>query len=169
METDFPEKQGTSPAHWFNPCCCPCSAIDACERSNGGCSAKAECRRTMPGNRACVCSAGYTGDGIVCIGEHECGSGVTHRTATAARFPAGHDPPSTPTHKCSLLIPYPLMPKASFPATWQTTHLQQPNLIKNLPLARITPSPAVIHTLLWPSQAKTFSYCTAPPQVWFQK
>ncbi|NXV43294.1 STAB2 protein, partial [Uria aalge] len=46
-----------------------CSAIDACETSNGGCSAKAECRRTTPGNRVCVCDAGYTGDGIVCIGK----------------------------------------------------------------------------------------------------
>ncbi|NWT09826.1 STAB2 protein, partial [Vireo altiloquus] len=49
-----------------------CSAIDACESSNGGCSAKAECRRTTPGNRACVCSAGYTGDGIVCIEINPC-------------------------------------------------------------------------------------------------
>ncbi|KAF4800298.1 stabilin 2 [Turdus rufiventris] len=47
-------------------------AIDACERSNGGCSTKAECRRTTPGNRACVCSAGYTGDGIVCIEINPC-------------------------------------------------------------------------------------------------
>uniref|UniRef100_A0A8C3TSH7 Stabilin 2 n=1 Tax=Catharus ustulatus TaxID=91951 RepID=A0A8C3TSH7_CATUS len=49
-----------------------CTAIDACERSNGGCSAKAECRRTTPGNRACVCSTGYTGDGIVCIEINPC-------------------------------------------------------------------------------------------------
>ncbi|RLW00187.1 hypothetical protein DV515_00009195 [Chloebia gouldiae] len=48
------------------------TAIDACESSNGGCSSKAECRRTTPGNRACVCSAGYTGDGIVCIEINPC-------------------------------------------------------------------------------------------------
>ncbi|RMC03028.1 hypothetical protein DUI87_20221 [Hirundo rustica rustica] len=47
-------------------------AIDACESSNGGCSSKAECRRTTPGNRACVCRAGYTGDGIVCIEINPC-------------------------------------------------------------------------------------------------
>uniref|UniRef100_A0A8U7M4K0 Stabilin 2 n=1 Tax=Corvus moneduloides TaxID=1196302 RepID=A0A8U7M4K0_CORMO len=70
--TDPHEKQEASPALWFNLCCCPCSAIDACESSNGGCSAKAECRRTTPGNRACVCSAGYTGDGIVCIEINPC-------------------------------------------------------------------------------------------------
>ncbi|OWK58296.1 Stabilin-2 [Lonchura striata] len=70
--TDNNEKQEASPAHWFNLCCCPCSAIDACESSNGGCSSKAECRRTTPGNRACVCSAGYTGDGIVCIEINPC-------------------------------------------------------------------------------------------------
>ncbi|NXG74562.1 STAB2 protein, partial [Baryphthengus martii] len=49
-----------------------CSAIDACETSNGGCSTKAECRRTTPGNRACVCNAGYAGDGIVCIEINPC-------------------------------------------------------------------------------------------------
>ncbi|NXL35752.1 STAB2 protein, partial [Glaucidium brasilianum] len=49
-----------------------CSAIDACKTSNGGCSAKAECRRTTPGNRVCVCNAGYTGDGIVCIEINPC-------------------------------------------------------------------------------------------------
>uniref|UniRef100_A0A663ECU0 Stabilin 2 n=1 Tax=Aquila chrysaetos chrysaetos TaxID=223781 RepID=A0A663ECU0_AQUCH len=49
-----------------------CTAIDACKTSNGGCSAKAECRRTTPGNRACVCNAGYTGDGIVCIEINPC-------------------------------------------------------------------------------------------------
>ncbi|GAB0176919.1 stabilin-2 [Grus japonensis] len=48
------------------------TAIDACKTSNGGCSAKAECRRTTPGNRACVCNAGYTGDGIVCIEINPC-------------------------------------------------------------------------------------------------
>ncbi|KFP52029.1 Stabilin-2, partial [Cathartes aura] len=49
-----------------------CTAIDACKTSNGGCSAKAECRRTTPGNRACICNAGYTGDGIVCIEINPC-------------------------------------------------------------------------------------------------
>lgn len=46
----------------------PCVAINACEISNGGCSAKADCKRTIPGSRVCVCKAGYTGDGIVCLG-----------------------------------------------------------------------------------------------------
>uniref|UniRef100_A0A8D0G0U6 Stabilin 2 n=1 Tax=Strix occidentalis caurina TaxID=311401 RepID=A0A8D0G0U6_STROC len=49
-----------------------CTAIDACKTSNGGCSAKAECRRTTPGNRVCICNAGYTGDGIVCIEINPC-------------------------------------------------------------------------------------------------
>ncbi|NWU95436.1 STAB2 protein, partial [Upupa epops] len=49
-----------------------CAAIDACELSNGGCSSHAECRRTTPGNRACVCKAGYTGDGIVCMEINPC-------------------------------------------------------------------------------------------------
>uniref|UniRef100_A0A663LQ53 Stabilin 2 n=1 Tax=Athene cunicularia TaxID=194338 RepID=A0A663LQ53_ATHCN len=49
-----------------------CTAIDACKTSNGGCSAKAECRRTTPGNRVCVCNAGYTGDGTVCIEINPC-------------------------------------------------------------------------------------------------
>uniref|UniRef100_A0A8D2LAJ7 Stabilin 2 n=1 Tax=Varanus komodoensis TaxID=61221 RepID=A0A8D2LAJ7_VARKO len=49
-----------------------CTAINACEANNGGCSAKAECRRTTPGNRVCVCKAGYTGDGIVCFQINPC-------------------------------------------------------------------------------------------------
>ncbi|NWZ21601.1 STAB2 protein, partial [Asarcornis scutulata] len=49
-----------------------CSAIDACETSNGGCSDKAECRKTTPGNRVCICNAGYTGDGVVCIEINPC-------------------------------------------------------------------------------------------------
>ncbi|KAF7240662.1 Stabilin-2 [Varanus komodoensis] len=48
------------------------SSINACEANNGGCSAKAECRRTTPGNRVCVCKAGYTGDGIVCFQINPC-------------------------------------------------------------------------------------------------
>ncbi|KAJ6658971.1 hypothetical protein lerEdw1_019608 [Lerista edwardsae] len=48
------------------------ATINACEASNGGCSAKAECRRTTPGNRVCVCKAGYTGDGIVCLEINPC-------------------------------------------------------------------------------------------------
>ncbi|KAK7813719.1 hypothetical protein U0070_001425 [Myodes glareolus] len=47
-------------------------AINACEVSNGGCSAKADCKRTTPGNRVCVCKAGYTGDGIVCLEINPC-------------------------------------------------------------------------------------------------
>lgn len=46
----------------------PSIAINACEISNGGCSTKAICKRTTPGSRECVCKAGYTGDGIVCLG-----------------------------------------------------------------------------------------------------
>uniref|UniRef100_A0A670IWM6 Stabilin 2 n=1 Tax=Podarcis muralis TaxID=64176 RepID=A0A670IWM6_PODMU len=49
-----------------------CTAINACETSNGGCSLKAECRRTTPGNRVCLCNAGYTGDGIVCFEINPC-------------------------------------------------------------------------------------------------
>uniref|UniRef100_A0A8C2SSE2 Stabilin 2 n=1 Tax=Coturnix japonica TaxID=93934 RepID=A0A8C2SSE2_COTJA len=49
-----------------------CTAIDACETSNGGCSANAECRKTTPGNRVCVCKAGYTGDGVVCLEINPC-------------------------------------------------------------------------------------------------
>ncbi|XP_033017703.1 stabilin-2 [Lacerta agilis] len=49
-----------------------CTAINACEASNGGCSLKAECRRTTPGNRVCICNAGYTGDGIVCFEINPC-------------------------------------------------------------------------------------------------
>ncbi|KAH0516419.1 Stabilin-2 [Microtus ochrogaster] len=47
-------------------------AINACEVSNGGCSAKADCKRTTPGSRVCVCKAGYTGDGIVCLEINPC-------------------------------------------------------------------------------------------------
>ncbi|KAG8514099.1 Stabilin-2, partial [Galemys pyrenaicus] len=46
--------------------------IDACKTSNGGCSAKADCKRTTPGSRVCVCRAGYAGDGIVCLEINPC-------------------------------------------------------------------------------------------------
>ncbi|XP_063303278.1 stabilin-2 [Pelobates fuscus] len=49
-----------------------CSAVDACETSNGGCSVNAECRKTKPGSRICVCNQGYTGDGIVCLEINPC-------------------------------------------------------------------------------------------------
>ncbi|CAH7321829.1 stabilin-2 [Phodopus roborovskii] len=49
-----------------------CTAINACEISNGGCSAQAVCKRTTPGRRVCVCKAGYTGDGIVCLEINPC-------------------------------------------------------------------------------------------------
>uniref|UniRef100_A0A8B9D608 Stabilin 2 n=1 Tax=Anser cygnoides TaxID=8845 RepID=A0A8B9D608_ANSCY len=49
-----------------------CTAIDACETSNGGCSDKAECKKTTPGNRVCICNSGYTGDGLVCIEINPC-------------------------------------------------------------------------------------------------
>ncbi|MGH0148761.1 UNVERIFIED_CONTAM: hypothetical protein FKN15_040379 [Acipenser sinensis] len=47
-------------------------ALDACESSNGGCSPKALCKRTTPGKRVCVCNAGYTGDGVVCLEINPC-------------------------------------------------------------------------------------------------
>ncbi|XP_035113318.3 stabilin-2 [Callithrix jacchus] len=49
-----------------------CTAINACEIRNGGCSAKADCKKTTPGRRVCVCKADYTGDGIVCLGINPC-------------------------------------------------------------------------------------------------
>uniref|UniRef100_A0A670YTZ1 Stabilin 2 n=1 Tax=Pseudonaja textilis TaxID=8673 RepID=A0A670YTZ1_PSETE len=49
-----------------------CSAINACENNNGGCSSKAECRRTTPGKRVCVCRTGYSGDGIACFEINPC-------------------------------------------------------------------------------------------------
>ncbi|MGH0115673.1 UNVERIFIED_CONTAM: hypothetical protein FKN15_037996 [Acipenser sinensis] len=48
------------------------STLDACESSNGGCSPKALCKRTTPGKRVCVCNAGYTGDGVVCVEINPC-------------------------------------------------------------------------------------------------
>ncbi|KAB0406464.1 hypothetical protein E2I00_018467, partial [Balaenoptera physalus] len=48
------------------------ATINACEISNGGCSGRAVCKRTTPGSRVCVCKAGYTGDGIVCIEINPC-------------------------------------------------------------------------------------------------
>lgn len=150
METDNHEKQEASPAHWFNLCCCPCSAIDACESSNGGCSSKAECRRTTPGNRVCVCSTGYTGDGIVCIGKHV--PWLMHHSEENHRREVSFHP--GPEEQLADTI----SPDAKgifschmAGTTWQTMHLQQrgvtPNLIKqHLPLARITPSPAAWYT-----------------------
>lgn len=57
------------PALLFSALVISSLAINACEISNGGCSAKADCKRTTPGSRTCVCKAGYTGDGIVCLGK----------------------------------------------------------------------------------------------------
>uniref|UniRef100_A0A8C9SNB1 Stabilin 2 n=1 Tax=Scleropages formosus TaxID=113540 RepID=A0A8C9SNB1_SCLFO len=45
-----------------------CSVVDACKDNNGGCSANAICKQTLPGRRRCVCHTGYTGDGLVCVG-----------------------------------------------------------------------------------------------------
>lgn len=67
---------------WFFPLSPPFSAlssltstaINACEISNGGCSAKADCKRTIPGRRVCTCKAGYKGDGIVCLGTYHTSS-----------------------------------------------------------------------------------------------
>uniref|UniRef100_A0A8C9EHP5 Stabilin 2 n=1 Tax=Pavo cristatus TaxID=9049 RepID=A0A8C9EHP5_PAVCR len=64
-----------------------CTAIDACEISNGGCSANAECRKTTPGNRVCVCKAGYTGDGVVCLGKHSQCLMYHSRKITGVSFP----------------------------------------------------------------------------------
>lgn len=46
----------------------PPAARDACAVENGGCSADAVCKRTLPGRRECVCNSGYYGDGLVCVG-----------------------------------------------------------------------------------------------------
>ncbi|MEE6480097.1 hypothetical protein FKM82_012459 [Ascaphus truei] len=45
---------------------------DACATRNGGCANEAECHRTTPGNRICVCKPGYTGDGVVCLEINPC-------------------------------------------------------------------------------------------------
>lgn len=47
-------------------------AIDACAERNGGCSAHAVCKRTLPGRRICMCHPGYEGDGKVCTCKCEC-------------------------------------------------------------------------------------------------
>ncbi|MGH0147096.1 UNVERIFIED_CONTAM: hypothetical protein FKN15_021979 [Acipenser sinensis] len=52
--------------------CYRMKTLDACESSNGGCSPKALCKRTTPGKRVCVCNAGYTGDGVVCLEINPC-------------------------------------------------------------------------------------------------
>ncbi|MBN3320010.1 STAB2 protein, partial [Atractosteus spatula] len=49
-----------------------CSAVDACEINNGGCSSNAICRRTTPGKRLCTCNTGYSGDGVVCLEINPC-------------------------------------------------------------------------------------------------
>ncbi|KAL2088083.1 hypothetical protein ACEWY4_016911 [Coilia grayii] len=43
-----------------------CTAVNACEKNNGGCSSHALCKRTTPGRRQCLCHSGYAGDGVVC-------------------------------------------------------------------------------------------------------
>ncbi|KAA0720877.1 X-link domain-containing adhesion molecule 2 Fasciclin [Triplophysa tibetana] len=47
-------------------------AVDACAENNGGCDARALCKRTVPGQRICMCPPGYEGDGIVCISINPC-------------------------------------------------------------------------------------------------
>ncbi|XP_055506603.1 stabilin-2 isoform X2 [Leucoraja erinacea] len=49
-----------------------CEAVDACKTNNGGCSANANCKKTLPGQRQCLCQPGYTGDGLVCVGINPC-------------------------------------------------------------------------------------------------
>ncbi|XP_031414613.1 stabilin-2 [Clupea harengus] len=49
-----------------------CTAVDACEKNNGGCSPKALCKRTTPGRRQCLCNSGHAGDGLVCIEMNPC-------------------------------------------------------------------------------------------------
>ncbi|XP_056311873.1 stabilin-2-like [Danio aesculapii] len=53
-----------------------CEAIDACAEKNGGCSAHAVCKRTLPGRRICMCHPGYAGDGKVCISINPCLDGL---------------------------------------------------------------------------------------------
>lgn len=49
-----------------------CTAVNACEKKNGGCSANALCKRTTPGRRQCLCNSGYTGDGFICTEINPC-------------------------------------------------------------------------------------------------
>ncbi|XP_030633246.1 stabilin-2 [Chanos chanos] len=57
-----------------------CTAIDPCEKNNGGCSSNAVCKRTLPGRRKCVCNPGHAGDGLVCVSINPCleGNGGCH-------------------------------------------------------------------------------------------
>uniref|UniRef100_A0A3P9J021 Stabilin 1 n=1 Tax=Oryzias latipes TaxID=8090 RepID=A0A3P9J021_ORYLA len=45
-----------------------CKEMDLCSRSNGGCSEFAICTKVSAGERTCSCKEGYTGDGVVCLG-----------------------------------------------------------------------------------------------------
>ncbi|XP_017567677.1 stabilin-2 isoform X2 [Pygocentrus nattereri] len=49
-----------------------CTAVNACEKDNGGCSYNAVCKRTLPGRRQCVCNPGFAGDGKVCVSINPC-------------------------------------------------------------------------------------------------
>ncbi|KAM6984714.1 stabilin-2 [Aplochiton taeniatus] len=53
-------------------CCGVCTAKDACAVGNGGCSLNAVCKKTLPGRRDCVCTKGYSGDGLVCVEINPC-------------------------------------------------------------------------------------------------
>uniref|UniRef100_A0A4W4EY81 Stabilin 1 n=1 Tax=Electrophorus electricus TaxID=8005 RepID=A0A4W4EY81_ELEEL len=46
-----------------------CKEIDLCVTNNGGCSERATCMKTSPGERSCTCQDDYKGDGIVCLGK----------------------------------------------------------------------------------------------------
>ncbi|KAK1799743.1 hypothetical protein P4O66_006276 [Electrophorus voltai] len=49
-----------------------CKEIDLCVTNNGGCSERATCMKTSPGERSCTCHDDYKGDGIVCLEQDPC-------------------------------------------------------------------------------------------------
>uniref|UniRef100_A0A4W4EY57 Stabilin 1 n=1 Tax=Electrophorus electricus TaxID=8005 RepID=A0A4W4EY57_ELEEL len=49
-----------------------CKEIDLCVTNNGGCSERATCMKTSPGERSCTCQDDYKGDGIVCLEQDPC-------------------------------------------------------------------------------------------------
>ncbi|XP_061430314.1 stabilin-2-like [Lethenteron reissneri] len=65
-----------------------CTAVNACERDNGGCSVFASCTRTQPGLRICTCMQGFTGDGVICEEIDPCleNNGGCHANAECTRI-----------------------------------------------------------------------------------